>query len=107
MESGEIHDVVTKKLALGVCLQEEECSFDSNPADMPRFDMGQLQNPLAWPYLGWKDKIIMFIQTKGTFICLLVIIIEGSRFCTFIFLLIQTSALYGIRTAQAIAYTVL
>ena len=65
-------------LALVVCLQEEECSFDSNPADMPMFDKGQLQNPLAWPYLRWKDMIILFIQTMGMFISLLVMIIEGA-----------------------------
>ena len=93
-----------KKLALGVCLQEEECSFDSNPADITWFDMGQLQNPLEWAALRWKGKITAFIQSKVTFISLLVL---GARFFTFIFLLIQTSVLHGRRTAQAIAYTIL
>ena len=74
---------------------------------MPWFDMGCLQNPHEWVSLGWKEKIAALVQSNVMFVSLLFLAIEGACFCTFIFLLIQTSVLYGIRTAQAIAYTVL
>ena len=37
----------------------------------------------------------------------MVLVIEGARFLTFVFLLIQTAVLHGSKTAQAITYTIL
>ena len=46
IEIGAVHYIAMKKFTLGVCLHKEECSFDSDHADLPQFDMGRLQNPL-------------------------------------------------------------
>ena len=83
-----------------VPLHQEECKFDSDTADLPQFDMGCLENPLEWASLGWKEKITAFIQSKATFVSLLVLAIEGARFLTFVFLLIQTVVLHGSKTAK-------
>ena len=48
-----------------------------------------------------------FVESNATFVSLLVLTIEGARFSTFMFLLIQTAMLHGRQTAQAIAYRVL
>ena len=95
-----------KKFTLGACLHQQECTFDSEYSDLLRFDMGCLQNPLEWVSLGWKEKAEEFVQSNATFVFQLVLVIEGARFSTFMFLLIQTAMLQS-QMAQAITYMVL
>ena len=87
---GTIHNVIMKKFTLGFCLHQQECSFDVNHPDLPRFDMGHLQNPLEWVSLRWKRKIAEIVRSNTKLVSLLVLAIEGTHFCTFVFLLIQT-----------------
>ena len=67
-----------KKFTLGVCLHQQECSFNSEHSDLPWFDMVRLQKPLMWVSLGWKEKIAAFVQSNATFVSLLVLAIEGA-----------------------------
>ena len=102
-----LHDAIMKTFTFGVCLPQGDCTSNADPPDLPRFDMKQLQSPLAWAAVGWKERLSKLVQSNATILLFVVITIESTRFCTFVFLLIQTSMLHGWQVAPAVTYSVL
>ena len=81
---------------------QEQCSA---PPTSPRFDLQQLQTP-STIFSTWWNKLQKTLQTYTSILCLMVLLIEGTRTILFFAMFIQTALLHGKDAARAIAFLV-
>ena len=93
MDLGYMHDAITKAFSYGVCVHQGDCDSHAG-SDRPRLDMRELKSPLTWATMGWWNHIRKLVEAHSNFLSLIIIAIESLRFCTFIFLRIQSSMLH-------------
>ena len=104
IELGDIVDAVTKSFTFGVCQAEEQC--ESHPA-MPSYNLAVLtQGMNVLPVTLWQ-KIDGYVKAWGSYISMLVILIEAWHFGLFAIMTALAFTADGMIGAKALIYRVL
>ena len=105
LELGDVHAAISTSIAHGVCVGSQQC-ISTPGGDQPLYSLSALQILPSLQLSIW-ETISQKIRDCGTYISLVVIIIELIRFMSFISMFLQTLILDGIFAAKALLYLVL
>ena len=104
IELGDIVDAVTKSFTFGVCQAQEQC--ESHPA-MPSYNLAVLtQGMSVLPVTLWQ-KMDDYVKSWGSYISVLVILIEAWHFGLFAIMTTLAFTADGMIGAKALIYRVL
>jgi hypothetical protein len=104
IELGDIVDAVTKSFTFGVCQAEQKC--EGHP-DMPSYNLAVLTQGIQIPSISLWQKFDDYIKSWGTYISVVVILIELWHLGLFILMTALAFVADGIVGAKALIYRVL
>ena len=103
LELGDLHNAISTSIAHGVCIGNNLCETTPGSQQTP-YSLSALQLPNL--QLSIWSIIDEHIKTYGTYISIVVILIEAARFLSFLAMFSQTLIVDGVLAAKALLYLV-